>query len=888
MSGAPAGPPGGPVPPEARAPTGAGRNRDTDGQPASGACAGSVDGPRNGLDPALDAAIERIARTPVLLVATDYDGTLAPIVENPADARPVRESLVALRALAAQAGTHAAVISGRALSDLATLTGLDGQVMLVGSHGSEFDQDFVRSLAPDQTALRQRVLDEMQRVAAAAPGFRIEPKPASIAFHYRGVDEGTGADAVAALLGGAATWDGVHVKQGKKVLELAVVHTSKGDAVDTLRHRVGAGAVLYFGDDVTDEDAFARLHGPDVAVKVGPGDTTAPFRVADSLEVARCLALLADRRQAWLAGADAVPIERHALLSDGRVLGLVAPGARLVWLCMPRVDGPALFAELLGGPAAGHFTVEPTGGGTPTVQYDGHSLVLRTAWPRLTVTDFLDCSAGRPSQRAGRSDLIRLVEGRGEVRITFAPRLDFGRTPTRLVVREGGLEIDDTIDPIVLRSPGVVWQVHEEGKHHSAVGTIALRGEPLRLELRYGTGSLRDQQMLAVEDRYRLSKAHWESWADRLVLPRRERRLVRHSALVLKGLCYGPTGGIVAAATTSLPEHLGGCRNWDYRYCWLRDAAMSAAALVKLGSFGEAMAFLDWMLGVIDRAAAPERLMPLYTVTGHDVGAEAEITELAGYAGSRPVRVGNAARGQVQLDVFGPIAELIWQLLAAEAPLSSEHWRLVDATVRAVEARWHEPDHGIWEIRKPRRHHVHSKVMCWLTVDRGIRISERFLDRRRPEWEGLRDTIAADILAQGWDDDARTFTAAYGATDLDAAALWVGLSGLLDGSDPRFLTTIEAVERSLRHGPTVYRYLADDGLPGREGGFFLCASWLVEALVRAGRRDDAESLFESLVELAGPEGLLPEQFDPALGRTLGNHPQAYSHIGLIENALVLS
>jgi trehalose-phosphatase len=848
----------------------------------------------------LDRALEGLAHVPVLLVATDYDGTLAQIVEDPAQARPVRESLVALRALATLPNTHVAVISGRSLSDLAALSGLDGPVLLVGSHGSEFDQDFVRTLAPEQTALRQRVLDELERIARRAPGFRVEAKPASVAFHFRSVSDTEAAAALTELLDGAARWEGVHVKRGKKVVELAVVHTSKGDAIDTLRHRVGAAAVLYLGDDVTDEDAFARLHGPDVSVKAGPGETAAAHRVDDPVEVARRLAYLAAARQAWCAGAAAVPIERHALVSDGRMMGLVAPGGRLVWLCVPRIDGAALFAELLGGPAAGHFTVEPAAvagatppgstaaDATPTVNYDGHSLVLRTAWPKLTVTDFLDCSAGRPTQRAGRSDFVRLVEGRGEVRITFAPRLDFGRTPTRLVVRDGGLEVDDTIDPIVLRAPGVRWEIHEEGPHHTAVGTVTLRGEPLRLELRYGTGSLREQQSLAVEERYRLSKAYWESWADRLVLPARERGLVRRSALVLKGLCYGPTGGIVAAATTSLPEHFGGVRNWDYRYCWLRDAAMTATALVKLGSFTEAMGFLDWLLGVIDRAAAPERLMPLYTVSGGGVGSEAEITELAGYGGSRPVRVGNSARGQVQLDVFGPIAELVWQLLLAEAPLSSEHWRLVDATVRAVEARWHEPDHGIWEIRKPRRHHVHSKVMCWLSVDRGIRISERFLDRRRPQWEELRDRIAADILANGFDDEANTFTAAYGGTDLDAAALWVGLAGLVDCTDPRFLGTIAAIERELRDGPTVYRYLADDGLPGREGGFFICGSWLVDALHHAGRVDEAESLFESMIELAGPEGLLPEQYDPACGRTLGNHPQAYSHIGVIENALTLS
>ncbi len=837
----------------------------------------------------LDHALEAIAQVPVLLVATDYDGTLSPIVDDPSQAVPVRESIVALRALAALGSTHAAVISGRSLADLAALSALDGQVMLVGSHGSEFDQDFVRSLTRQQVDLRQRLLDEMHRIAARDPEFRIEPKPASIAFHYRNVAETVAEPAVAELLSGAAAWADVRVKTGKKVLELTVVDTSKGEAIDLLRHRVGATAVVYLGDDVTDEDAFVRLHGPDVAVKVGGGETAATFRVPDPTDVARRLARLAGLREAWLAGAGAVPVERHALLSDGRVMALVAPGARLVWMCAPRVDGPALFASLLGGDAAGHFTIEPVGEtASPQQHYDGNSLILKNVWPRLTVTDFLDCSAGRPTQRAGRTDLIRQVEGRGEVRITFAPRPDFGRSPTRIVLREGGLEIDDTIDPIVLRAPGVRWEIRDVCSHQTAVGTITLKGEPLRMELRYGTGSLREQQAIMPQERYRLTKAYWESWADRLVLPRREGPLVRRSALALKGLCYGPTGGIAAAATTSLPEEIGGIRNWDYRYCWLRDAAMSAAALVKLGSFAEAMGFLDWMLGVIDRAAAPERLMPLYTVTGHEVGDEAEIAELAGYAGSRPVRVGNAARGQVQLDVFGPIAELVWQLLLAEAPVSSEHWRLVEAMVHAVEARWHEPDHGIWEIRKPRRHHVHSKVMCWLAVDRGIRVSERFLDRQRPQWEALRDQIAADILANAWNDKAQAFTAAYEGDDLDAAVLLLGLTGLVDCADPRFLATIAAIEGQLRMGPTVFRYLADDGLPGREGGFFICASWLVDALWKAGRRDDAEALFESMIDLAGPEGLLPEQYDPLLLRTLGNHPQAYSHIGLIENALTLS
>ena len=297
----------------------------------------------------LDRALEAIAQVPVLFVATDYDGTLAAIVDDPSQAVPVRESIVALRALATLGSTHAAVISGRSLADLAALSSLDGQVMLVGSHGSEFDQDFVRSLTRQQVELRHQVLDEMHRIAARDPQFRIETKPASVAIHYRNVADTVAEPAVQELLAGAATWAEVRVKAGKKVLELTVVDTSKGEAIDALRHRVGATAVVYFGDDVTDEDAFVRLHGPDVSVKVGDGLTAATYRISDPIEVARRLARLAGLREAWLAGAGAVPIERHAMLSDGRVMALVAPGARLAWMCAPRVDGPALFASLLGG-----------------------------------------------------------------------------------------------------------------------------------------------------------------------------------------------------------------------------------------------------------------------------------------------------------------------------------------------------------------------------------------------------------------------------------------------------------------------------------------------------------------------------------------------------------
>jgi GH15 family glucan-1,4-alpha-glucosidase len=334
---------------------------------------------------------------------------------------------------------------------------------------------------------------------------------------------------------------------------------------------------------------------------------------------------------------------------------------------------------------------------------------------------------------------------------------------------------------------------------------------------------------------------------------------------------------------------MGGLRNWDYRYCWLRDAAMSAQSLVLLGSGDEAEAFLSWTRRIIHSTAGhPERLHPLYTVDGFELGAEAVIETLPGYAGSRPVRVGNAANRQVQLDVFGPIADLLAHFADFKGGLTDWQVELMGDMVEAVSRRWHEPDHGIWEARIPPRHHVYSKVMGWLTVDRALRIGARHGVQVDPEWSALRDKIAEDVLTHGWDEQAGAYTVAYGHPEMDASSLWIGLSGLLADDDPRFLSTVLAIEAELRSGPIVYRYHWDDGLPGREGGFHICSAWLIEAYLRTGRRADAEELFEQMIGCAGPTGLLPEQYDPLTERGLGNHPQAYSHLGLINCALLLS
>ena len=845
------------------------------------------------MDQDLDDRLQELARVPVLLVASDYDGTLAEIAPEPSRAFPRREALVALKSLAEQPHTRVAVISGRALADLAQRLGSPSQVMLVGSHGSEFDPGFAQALPRDLAALRARVLAEVYEIALRRDGALVEEKPAGVALHYRNVARGDVASLLAETADGPARRAGVHVRRGKEVVELSVVPTDKGAALETLRKRTGASATVFVGDDVTDEDAFAILHGPDLGIKIGPGETRAAARIDSPVEAARVLARLSELRRAWFAGSFAVPIERHSMLSDQRTAALVTPDARIVWWCSPRIDSPALFAELLGGAPAGRFVVAPAEAAeSPSQRYVPGTLVLESRWSKLRVTDWLDCSAEAPRRRAGRSDLVRVLErrtgvsGTVDVDLEFAPRLDFGRVETLFEVREHGLEVKGTPDPIVLRSPGIRWRIETEGRHAVARARVALGAEPIVLELRYGTGSLSSSSRSEPERR-RQTLDFWRGWSSTLTLPAESTEIVRTSALVLKGLCYGPTGGISAAATTSLPETIGGVRNWDYRYTWLRDAAMSAQALALLDSLQEGLQYLDWVLGVVETLDGPERRRPLYSVTGRPLGPEAELAELAGYAGSRPVRIGNAAAQQVQLDGFGPVAELMWMLVERGVSLTAEHGRLLEALVDAVARRWSEPDHGIWEIRGAARHHVHSKVMCWVTVDRARRILAHTLGAEREDWKRLADAIAADVLAHGWKPALETFTSAYELDELDAAVLQVGLSGLLAGDDPRFVATVAAVERGLLEGPTVYRYRFEDGLPGKEGGFHICASWLCDAYLLVGERRKARALFEEIRALVGPTGLLSEQYDPLERRALGNHPQAYSHIGLIQNALAL-
>ncbi|MBQ6643471.1 MAG: trehalose-phosphatase [Saccharopolyspora sp.] len=838
----------------------------------------------------LRRTLVQLARTPRLLVACDYDGTLAPIVADPNAAKPLPESVHAMRSLAALPATTTAVISGRALRDLATLSRLPAEVHLVGSHGSEFDVGFVHQLDPQATELRTALQRAAQEVVVGEEGVTLEAKPASVAVHVRRAEEDVAERVLDAIRSGPATWDGVQVTEGKSVIELAVVQTDKGNALDALRHQVGATAAIFLGDDVTDEKAFARLHGPDIGLKVGDGETLAGFRVADTTQVATALAFLMEERRTWLYGEQAPPIERLTMLSNERTVALLTPDARVTWMCHPGPDSAAVFADLLGGPGAGHFSIRPHGGdGAPRSplplgqRYVPGTMTVETRWSRLLVTDYLEHGVD-----GHRTDLIRVISGGSTASIEFAPRPEFGQVPVRLVQEAGGLRVMGTSEPIVLHSPDVQWEITSDGMHESAHAVVeASDAEPVVLEMRCGTEDLFPAQ-LTQPQRRAAADAYWSDWLETLTLPAVERDLVGRSALTLRGLCNTDTGGIMAAATTSLPEEIGGVRNWDYRYCWLRDGSMTAQALVTLGSTAEAEGFLNWLHNVLASLPGPERLHPLYSLQGTSLGPEAVIDSLPGYAGSRPVRVGNLADQQVQLDVFGPVVELVTNLAAATGALRDQDWELVKAMAEAVSHRWFEPDHGIWEERDQPRHHVYSKVMCWVTLDRAIKLGERYDRTPESTWGPLRDQISQDVLKNGWQADVQAFTTAYEGSDLDAASLHVGLSGLIDPADERFSATVTAIESELRSGSTVYRYRRDDGLPGDEGGFHLCAAWLIEAYLLIGRRTEAEELFQQIVDTAGPTGLLAEEYDPIAERSLGNHPQAYSHLGLIRCAQLLS
>lgn len=847
----------------------------------------------DGLGPHLMAELKLIAREPSLLVACNYGGTLTSVDGQTTETLPLGSAAVALRALAALPNTHAAVISGRSLRDLAAMSRLPAEIHLVGSHGHEFDMAFAYGTSQATESVLQlagNVLVERLTARLGEPqserlvadrGLAFERKPSAFAVHRRDADPDAAEAATAVAREIAATYGLFFVEDGT-VVDLSVLPPAKGAALDRLRSQLGVSAALYAGDASSDEDALATLRGPDLGLHIGPRSTTAKHRLRDPEAFARVLAVLFELRRAWLFGEEAVDLERHSMLGDGSSTALVTPDGRICWMTHPLPDSGSLFAHVLGGEAAGHFSVSPVAGTRLLGQrYLDNTMIVETRWADMDVVDYLE-----PSPE-GITQLVRVLTGKGVARIVFAPRPDYAGAPCAIEERGESLHVVGTSEPIALHAPGVRFVVASDGRHATATGQVDLSRAPVVLTLRCGDPEPFEPDPAGEPQRRAAVAESARGWVRRLDIPAVKPSLVVRSALTLRHLVHRPTGAVLAAPTTSLPEGIGGTRNWDYRYCWLRDASLSVLALVELGSTSEAEGFLAWLGRILSTASGPEWLHPLYSVTGAPLSTEASIEHLPGYAGSRPVRIGNAADHQVQLDVFGPVAQLIDALSERTGHLPDAHWELMRQMASAVAARWHEPDHGIWEARRAPRHHVYSKTMCWVTLDRALRAARRHGREADDGWEPLAAVVRSEVLSQGWHDEAQAFTVAYDSPDLDAAVLHVGLSGLVDPLDPRFLATVAAVERELRVGPTVFRYMYDDGLPGLEGGFHLCTAWLIEAYLAVGRRDDAEDLFARLVALMGPTGLLPEEYDPSTETHLGNHPQAYSHLGFIRCARLL-
>lgn len=835
----------------------------------------------NGLTPALLTELKVLARVPSLLVACNYGGTLCDAEGISTETLPLGSAAIALRALAALPNTHAAIISGRSLRDLAAVSRLPAEVHLIGSHGAEADMGFAHAQSLATESVLQKVNAALNEAVGFHEGIWIERKPVAVSVHTRPARPDVVAT-VTEISRQIAAAHGLFFIVDGSVLDLSVVEPSKGEALETLRSRLGASAAMFAGDAASDELAIATLRGPDLGLHVGQGETAAPHRLRDPQSFARVLAFLFELRRAWLFGEDAVGLERHSMIGNGSSTALLTPDAKICWMSHPLPDSGSLFAHILGGDAAGHFSVEPVKASQVLGQrYVDSTMIVETRWADVTVTDYLE-----PAPE-GITSLVRVLTGHGAARITFAPRPDYANAPFSMEARGGELHVLGTSEPIILFAPGVAFSITSDGRHATATASVNLQDGPVVLNLRCGDTEPQSADPGGETERRARVALHARQWVQNLSLPSVKPSLVRRSALVLRALVHEPTGAVLAAPTTSLPEGIGGTRNWDYRYCWLRDASMTVNALVDLGSTAEAAGFLGWLGRILEHAPGPEWLHPLYSVTGAPLSTEAVVDSLPGYAGSRPVRIGNAADHQVQLDVFGPVAELIHSLSEREDALADDHWELMNQMASAVLARWHEPDHGIWEARRAARHHVYSKVMCWVTLDRALRTAARHGREPDPAWAPAAATIRAEVLREGWDESAKSYTVAYDSPDLDAAVLHIGLSGLLDVRDQRFLDTVTAVERELRVGPTVFRYRYDDGLPGLEGGFHICTTWLIEAYVAVGRIDEAWDLFDQLVNLFGPTGLLPEEYDPGTETHLGNHPQAYSHLGFIRCARLL-
>ncbi|MFJ6661518.1 glycoside hydrolase family 15 protein [Streptomyces sp. NPDC091377] len=597
------------------------------------------------------------------------------------------------------------------------------------------------------------------------------------------------------------------------------------------------------------------------------------------------------RRPAAQGTGRAARIEDYALIGDEQTAALVGTDGSVDWLCLPRFDSAACFAKLLGEEENGHWRIAPkhATGRCARRAYRPGTLVLDTEWESdegaIRVTDLMP-------QRDRAPDLVRVVEGlrgRVTVRSTLRIRFDYGSI-VPWMRRSGGHRVATAgPDSVWLRSEPPVHTWGEDFGTHSefTVGP----GERVAFVLTWHPSHEPRPPQNNPFEALRASVDDWRAWSARCTYQGEHREAVLRSLITLKALTYKPTGGVVAAPTTSLPEELGGVRNWDYRYCWLRDSTLTLGALLAVGYQEEAEAWRDWLLRAV--AGDPADLQIMYGLAGERRLPEMEVPWLSGFADSVPVRIGNDAVRQLQLDVYGEVMDSLD--LARRSGLADrpDMWALQCALMDWLSDRWEQPDEGLWEVRGGRRHFVHSKVMVWVAADRAVRDLEAHpeLGGDLDGWRAMRERVHRDVCERGFDPGRNTFTQYYGSRELDASLLLIPRVGFLPPDDPRVIGTVDAIRAELDHGGLLRRYTARetavDGLPGGEGAFLVCSFWLADALHMTGRTREARALFERLVALANDVGLLSEEYDPDSGRHLGNFPQAFSHLGLVSTALAL-
>lgn len=587
------------------------------------------------------------------------------------------------------------------------------------------------------------------------------------------------------------------------------------------------------------------------------------------------------------------PISDYGIIGNMVSVALIAQDGSIDWCCLPRFDSPSLFAAMLDDKKGGKFSITPVSPFESRQSYQNDTNVLQTVFQTDTgtvmLTDFMPCYRRDDGRLVQLNEIHRIAEctqGETELEAVFQPRPEYATVVPSLDVTKLGLVVRGGKKPVSLSSP-VPFQPREDG----ATASFTLRqGEKTAFVLKYDSDKPHTSVMENSLNKLVKTEAYWQRLAEDCVFYGPYRDAIVRSYLVLHLLVYSPTGAIVAAPTTSLPEEIGGERNWDYRYTWLRDASLTLNAFSALGHKEEAIGFMKWLLSVCHKCGPEVQI--LYNIDFGDPVEERTLDHLEGYRQSHPVRVGNAAYNQRQLDIFGEVLEAAYNYVNIGGYIGNDDWKLMEVFVDAACKMWQEPDSGIWEVRGGLRHFVHSKVMCWVAVDRGIKLAERLgRNEKLKGWQNAAEEIHRDILSKGWSEAKGAFTQHYDTEALDASALLLPLFGFLPASDKRIESTIDHVAEELRWNGLLRRYRVeetDDGLKGSEGAFLWCSFWLARDLLRLGRREEATALYEKLLGYGNHLGLLSEMVNPVTGEALGNFPQALTHLAVIITGIELN